>query len=388
MRLQAFISIIVLSAWGTASRAQQGITNHGSLQLHGDGAAGIHANFHNSGSFENEEGLVGFYNDAGSLVISGTQTPVFYDVEFSAVKGIWLENPLRVENNANLIHGDIRTTRDGTAGDPQFDISSFYTGENQVSKVDGYASLLNKQEFTFPIGDDKRLRPLTIESQAINATAGAAYYPEDPGAPLSFPGGFNPESTAEPGLRISREEFWKLKADIPSRVTITWDLYSNTGGLAQYLSDLRVVGWNSETQAWEDLGNTRVEGGRDYGSLTSDVFIPSRYEVITFGGTSSISDSYRTIDLDNYYLSPNGDGHNETLVIDRTAEAPNNNLQIYNRYGLLVFQQDNYQGGFNGRSNVDMVVQRKSGLEPGIYFYIITFHDLRERHQGYFYLAD
>ncbi len=369
-------------------QAQEGITNHGTLQMHADGAAGIHANFHNDGPFENADGLVGFYNDAGSLVISGSQMPVFHDVEFSAVKGIWLENAFRVENNANLIHGDIRTFRDGSAGDPQFDISSFYTGENQVSKVDGYASLLNKQEFTFPIGDADRLRPLTIESQAINATAGAAYYPEDPGAPLSFPVPFYVESLSEAGLRISREEFWTLSGDIPSRVTITWDLYSNTGGLAQYLSDLRVVGWNKAEQVWVDLGNTRVEGGRDYGSLTSDYFVPSQYEVITFGGNASISEAYTTVDLDNYYLSPNGDGHNETLEIDRTAEAPNNNLQIYNRYGLLVFQQDNYQGGFNGRSNVDMVVQRKSGLEPGIYFYIITFHDLQERHQGYFYLAD
>lgn len=90
--------------------------------------------------------------------------------------------------------------------------------------------------------------------------------------------------------------------------------------------------------------------------------------------------------LDNYYLSPNGDGLNETLELEAAADYPNNSIQIYNRYGQLVFQQDHYTGGFDGKANVDLVVSQESGLEDGIYFYIITFHDLRERHQGYFYL--
>ncbi|WP_431137985.1 gliding motility-associated C-terminal domain-containing protein, partial [Psychroserpens mesophilus] len=80
---------------------------------------------------------------------------------------------------------------------------------------------------------------------------------------------------------------------------------------------------------------TAVEGGRDYGSLTSDYFVPSGYEIITIGGTGG-SENYRTVELDNYYLSPNGDGVNETLEIEAAREMPGNNLQIYNRYGQLV----------------------------------------------------
>ncbi|WP_255443998.1 gliding motility-associated C-terminal domain-containing protein [Robiginitalea sp. SC105] len=355
------------------------------MRLHGEGAAGMHANFNNEGSFENQQGLVGFYNDNGSLVISGSRMPVFYDTEFSAANGIWLKTPLQVLNNANLIQGDIRTARDGREGYPQFDYASFYTGENRVSKVDGYAAILNKQEFTFPIGNPQRLRPLTIESQAINARAGSAYYPEDPGMPLSTSDNFDPSAVAEPEITVSREEFWTVDGDIPSKVTLTWDEYSNVSGLARFYGDLRVVGWNREKQAWENLGNTHVEGGRDYGSLTSDYFVPSQYGAITFGGTYE-SGSYRTVELDNYYLSPNGDGVNETLEIEAARESPRNNLQVYNRYGALVYQKDNYTGDFDGKSNTELVVRRQSGLEPGIYFYIITFPELQERHQGYFYL--
>ena len=382
-----FILLLGAFLMPLAGIAQSGIANHGAMQLHGDGSAGFHADFQNDGPFENLEGLVGFYNETGSLKVSGGYTPVLFDVEFSAVKGVYLETPVEVRNNANLVHVNLKTSRSTPENYPVFDFDSFYTGESSVSKVDGYAALQNKQDFVFPIGDIDRLRPLKIQSQAINARATSAYFAEDPQAPVSLNGRFDVGSTVDPGLRVGRSEFWTLDADIPSRVTLTWDVYSNVAGVVKFFGDLRVVGWSREKQAWVNLGNTAVEGGRDYGSLTSDYFVPSEYEIITIGGTGE-SENYRTVELDNYYLSPNGDGVNETLEIEAAREMPGNNLQIYNRYGQLVYQKDNYTGGFDGQSNTDLVVQRQSGLEPGIYFYIITFPELRERHQGYFYLND
>ena len=148
-----------------------------------------------------------------------------------------------------------------------------------------------------------------------------------------------------------------------------------------------MVGYNRATGVWDDLGNTHFEGGRDYGTLTSDYFVPGQYEIITFGGSTD-SESFQVVELDNYYLSPNGDGRNETLEIPAAQEYPDNAIQIYNRYGQLVFQQDHYTGGFDGQANVELTVSREKGLEPGIYFYIITFNELRQQHQGYFYLSE
>ncbi|MDO1514951.1 gliding motility-associated C-terminal domain-containing protein, partial [Maribacter confluentis] len=39
---------------------------------------------------------------------------------------------------------------------------------NDLSKVEGYAAITNKQEFIFPIGDRTFLRPLIIRSTSIN----------------------------------------------------------------------------------------------------------------------------------------------------------------------------------------------------------------------------
>lgn len=366
--------------------AQEGIANHGAMQLHGQGVAGFHADFANLGPFESSQGLVGFYSDSGSLLVSGTDAPILYDVEFSSLKGIWLQIPLQIDNNGNLIQGDLITSRKVANGYPLFTYDSFYTGESSVSKVDGYAGMEHKQDFTFPVGDEARLRWLRLESQALNARVRCAYFSEDPADSPTLGLSFKSDPDAT-GLRISNSEFWKLDGDIPSRVTLSWDEQSNVSGLARFLADLRVVGWNRSSGTWEDLGNTQVDGGRDYGTLTSDTFIPGQYEIITFGGSTE-TDAFQVVELDNYYLSPNGDGRNETLEIPAAKEYADNTIQIYNRYGQLVFQQDHYTGGFDGQANVDLTVKRENGLEPGVYFYIITFNELRQQHQGYFYLTN
>lgn len=365
---------------------QDGIANHGAMQLHGSGTAGFHTDFTNNGPFQSEVGLVGFYREGASLVISGSETPELFDVEFDAASGIWLESPLLIENNANLISGDIRTTRIQAMAYPMFSFTSFFTGDSDVSKVDGFASIRGKAEFTFPIGDATRLRELHILSEAPNPQASAAYYFEAPQASGTLGRSFVSKGETENALRISPREFWRLEGEVPSRVTLTWDVLSGVPGLASFLGDLRVVGWSKAQQTWVDLGNSHVEGGRDYGRLTSDTFVPDLYEIITIGGSDAASSQYQTVDLDNYYLSPNGDGRNETLELAAAVDSPNNAIEIYNRYGQLVYRKEGYTGGFNGEANVDMVVSTGSFLEDGIYFYIITFHDLRQRHQGYFYL--
>ncbi|MDG1570797.1 gliding motility-associated C-terminal domain-containing protein [Robiginitalea sp. M366] len=368
-----------------AAQAQDGVGNHGAMQLHAGGAAGFHTDFQNHGAFTSPESLVGFYRENASLVISGEHAPEVFDAEFDAPAGIWLETPMEIRNNANLIRGDVRTTRFRAEAYPMFGLASFYTGESNVSKIDGYASIRDKTEFTFPIGDNSRLRPLRIQADAPVPVASAAYFFEAPQASGTLGMSFVSKG-GNGNLKISANEFWRVEAAVPLRVTLSWDVLSNAPGLAGFLGDLRVVGWDKSQEAWVDLGNTDVQGGRDYGTITSDTFLPDRYEIITLGGTDGSGAQYRTVDLNNYYLSPNGDGKNETLELEATREAPNNTIEIYNRYGQLVYRENQYQGGFDGHANTDFTVGRGKSLPDGIYFYIITLHERMERHQGYLYL--
>ncbi|MDX1332195.1 MAG: gliding motility-associated C-terminal domain-containing protein [Robiginitalea sp.] len=372
-----------LAIWG-----QEGIQNHGTMRLHNEGALGFHLDFSNRGPFVNSSGLVGFYADESPLKVTGSQIPELYDIEVSVPEGLFLEVPILINNNANFIQGDVQTGRNPNSATLQFNFDSFYTGERDASKVDGYASLFNRQEFTFPVGDSRRLRTLRLESMAINARAVCAYFPENPGQPLSLPDPFPIPPTGNPGIVVSDKEFWVLESDLPSRVTLGWDARSEVGRLSDALEGLRVVGWSKAEQQWVDLGNTDYQGTTDAGTVQSDYFVPSDYAVLTFGGAGLPENGYEILTLENYYLSPNGDGINEYLVIEAVSESPNNAIQIYNRHGLLVYEEENYQNDFNGISNSNLAINKEKGLEKGIYFYLISFHDLGQQHQGYFYLTD
>jgi len=358
------------------------------MQIHNTAKVGFHTDLVNDGVFDQNSGLVGFYSDFGSLTVSGVSAPVFYDAEVVVENGLVLETTIGVNNNGNLITGDILTPRNQSNVYSNFYDDSFYTGESSVSKINGYAAISNKASFIFPVGDDDRLRPLTIASEAVNPLVKCAYFFEDPNDSKILSATFSTAKKASEYISVSNKEFWRLEGDLPSRVTLSWDEYSNIPALGQYISDLKVVGWSKADNQWVNLGNTAVTGGMAYGSVTSEIFVPGDYEIITLGGNDDLLETFDTIELDNYYMTPNGDGRNDILVIEGLEQSPANSLQIFNRYGVLVYAKDNYNNDFRGQSNRDTAIQRDAGLESGIYFYIVTLHTLRQKHQGYLYIAN
>lgn len=68
-------------------------------------------------------------------------------------------------------------------------------------------------------------------------------------------------------------------------------------------------------------------------------------------------------------FSPNGDGVNDLFVISNIDLYPNNNLNIFNRWGNLVYQKKGYDNTWNGMSNVNV----KGLLPASTYFIIIDF---------------
>ncbi|WP_291867710.1 gliding motility-associated C-terminal domain-containing protein [Maribacter sp.] len=385
--MKLFKTIIVFLLLQNTIVAQDAVHNFGNIKVHSGTAVGFHLDLVNDGMFNKNLGLVGFYGYDKSLTISGSNTPVFYDSEVLVDYNLYLETPIEILNNTNLITGDIVTPRNNTDIHINFINDAFYIGENLVSKVDGYASITNKDSFIFPIGVANRLRTLTLESEATNAFAKCAYFYEDPNEPSTFNDNFDTDAKGPDFFQVSTKEFWHLESDIPSKVTLTWDTYSEINTLAEFLTDLKVIGWSKSLQHWVNLGNSTVQGGYTYGSVTSEIFVPNEYSIITIGGNDDLLETYNILELDNYYMTPNGDGINDVLVIDGIEESKDNNLQIYNRYGVMVFSKDNYTNEFGGYSNRTAVIKKNDGLASGIYFYIITLNNLRQKHQGYLYLT-
>jgi hypothetical protein len=75
---------------------------------------------------------------------------------------------------------------------------------------------------------------------------------------------------------------------------------------------------------------------------------------------------YNLITVDNNNL-------NEKLIVNGLDRFESNSIEIYNRYGTLVWKTVNYNNDnnfFNGMSNVSGVVSRGSYLPSGTYFFI------------------
>ncbi|QWX84292.1 gliding motility-associated C-terminal domain-containing protein [Cellulophaga sp. HaHaR_3_176] len=382
MKNYIYIVSLLVGVW---ANAQTALHHAGNMQIHDNASIGFHTNFINNAPFDQNLGLAGFYGN-GFLSVQGSTTPVFYDFEINARYGVILNTSVSVENATNFVFGDIIT--DKSLEDIYFAqlADAFYIGESETSKVDGYALVTDQQVYSFPIGDEFQLRPLILNSESINLIAKCAYFFENPNTPESFTTSFSTEQTDRQLDLVNTKEFWRLEGSVPSTITISWNAQSDIAALTEKIENLLVVGWNKQTSVWDILGNTAVSGDAlTAGIITSDTFTPDDYEILTIGSLLVPQDRML---IDNFYLSPNGDGINDALVIEELELSPNNNLKLYDRNGLLVFQQENYTNEFVGISNTDnFVLNQESGLPAGVYFYIVKLFDLGFEFQGFLYLS-
>eukprot|EP00388_Colpodella_angusta_P001430 GDKJ01004577.1.p1 GENE.GDKJ01004577.1~~GDKJ01004577.1.p1 ORF type:complete len:2063 (+),score=134.68 GDKJ01004577.1:1736-7924(+) len=74
-------------------------------------------------------------------------------------------------------------------------------------------------------------------------------------------------------------------------------------------------------------------------------------------------------------FSPNGDGVNDTFVIDGVNADERANLEVYNRWGSLVYASTDYKNDWNGMPNTGLrIIEVGDGLPSGTYFYVVTVY--------------
>ncbi|WP_339144963.1 T9SS type B sorting domain-containing protein, partial [Croceitalea sp. MTPC5] len=112
-------------------------------------------------------------------------------------------------------------------------------------------------------------------------------------------------------------------------------------------------------------------------------------------GTPDYLDPDQNPDTDeiivNQYIDLNGTT-NTFLFILNVERVPNNRMRIYNRWGVLVYEGENYNNinnVFNGRSTGRSTLAVNDFLPAGVYYYIFEY----ENEQGnmitdsdYFYI--
>jgi gliding motility-associated-like protein len=91
-------------------------------------------------------------------------------------------------------------------------------------------------------------------------------------------------------------------------------------------------------------------------------------------------------------VSPNADNSNDVFFIDGLECYPNNTVEIYNRWGILVYDEigyDNNVKAFKGISEGKNTINKNQLLPDGTYFYILKYTDEENKNHdrsGYLYL--
>ncbi|MCL6268324.1 gliding motility-associated C-terminal domain-containing protein [Flagellimonas myxillae] len=386
MKTSFFITFLFL---GLSIKAQNGLYNSGNIQMHPDSQIGFHANFINDSSFDQTVGLAGFYG-TNSLEVLGSIPPTFWDAEFMVTNNILLQNPINVQNNTNFVEGNVDTPLDNQAVYLNFMQDGFYSGDRDVAKITGFAAINNRNFFVFPVGDQNQLRPLTLHSQGNTPLARCAYLFENPSNPPSLAANYNTGEKVPDIGTVTDKEFWILDSGVPASVTISWNPRSDLASIPNAsFESIIVVGWSKGANQWVVIGNSAKSGDLSNGFITSQVFNPNDYAVITFGTVPLPTDTFAVNNptLGNYFLSPNGDGVNDFLVIDNMDQSPNNSLRIFNRFGQKVFEKINYVDEFNGLANTgNFYLSQDKGLPEGFYYYLVTLDDLGLEYQGFLFL--
>ena len=107
----------------------------------------------------------------------------------------------------------------------------------------------------------------------------------------------------------------------------------------------------------------------------------------------------KTIIVHNAF-SANEDGRNDYFQIENLEDNDcykNIRVEVFNRWGVLVFEKDNYNNegnAFRGRSEGRTTINKNEGLPTGTYFYIISYDTvdglgktLNVKKDGYLYLV-
>lgn len=76
-------------------------------------------------------------------------------------------------------------------------------------------------------------------------------------------------------------------------------------------------------------------------------------------------------------ITPDDDGDNDFFFIDGIAKYPDNTVQIFNRWGVKVFETTGYNetnNVFRGISDGRITINKNEQLPVGTYFYILEYN--------------
>ncbi|HLW33851.1 MAG TPA: gliding motility-associated C-terminal domain-containing protein [Aequorivita sp.] len=379
---------------GTKFSTLERLDNLATGQLYNDGDTFIYSHFNNDGvlDFYQNTGLTRFIGKTFQT-ISGTKTSYLYNVYFNNVSNavpFQLAGQIDISGISNFNEGIV--DNDNFGGEITFNTEASHINTSDYSHVDGPVNKFGNKEFTFPIGDGGYYRFGGISAPASSeAIFEGKFYFENSNDMYSH------QLKAGVLEEIDNQEYWTIKEQTATNedvlITLSWRDVTTPQSMidAAGKDALTIVRWDEATNMWINEGGaidlekkTVTTAVKDYGVFTFGRVKP---EAVLPGGLTVYT-----------AVTPNGDGINDYFFIDIPNDGSVRDLQvqIFNRWGVKVFESHNYGVGgdvFDGFSSGRLTVKNTKQLPSGTYYYILDYEfgapgdNNRHKQAGFLYLS-
>ncbi|WP_281321893.1 gliding motility-associated C-terminal domain-containing protein [Flavobacterium aestivum] len=167
--------------------------------------------------------------------------------------------------------------------------------------------------------------------------------------------------------------------------------------------DIKLVNPPSSGFSVDANGNITIPPGLDVGTHTLEYQICDKLNpnncsitIVEFivVDACDLDDSPASCDIVVHNaFTPNEDGTNDHFHIDNIERYKTNRVQIYNIWGVLVYERNGYDNttvAFKGYSEGRTTINKSDGLPDGTYYYVIEYtkaNNVVKNSAGYLYLT-
>ena len=332
------------------------ILNYGVIQIKGN----WYNNDASSGVFDNRsDSPVEF--TGGIQNINGTYSTTFPCLSLKGTNNKFLQ--INTEVRCTLYLNDKELVAD------KFSLTVTNPKPEAVTRTTGFVSTDKKGKFIratqtegdylFPMGTSQNAtvlyRPLIFDPQTnLQNTFAVTFTKGDP--TLS---GYNVNSKRQDVQTVFDKYFYVVDQPNGSSNT-TIKFHQNTIVDGEFK---QLVSW-SPFLLWEKSGPSTVADGGFGDNLNRNILFASTSVIknLPFSFANNTSEAIEPLTFFNAF-SPDGDGINDTWIINNVDLFPNNDLIIFNRWGDEVYRTKNYTSAkaWDG-----------GNMNPGTYFYVLN----------------
>lgn len=378
----------------TLLSSESDFTNEQTGEMTNDGDFILKANFSNYGNIgfsSQQNGYTRFEGHEQQLFFGSKPfnlNNVLFQNHEDGVQFL-LDNDMNIYGIADFASGIIDNT--GYIGRLTFYENAESINTSNSSFVNGPVKKMGNKDFTFPVGKEGYYRWAKLsEITNYSAVYQITYF-------LQNSSTIHPHNNKEVSIiEIDDQEYWVLKQEDNDEeeifLTLSWNEETTPPSIFEAASEdaIAIVRWDEQKQSWIN------EGGivdRENKSVSTLIEKPG---IFTLGRIDVLLPPCELIVYNA--VTPNGDGINDYFRIEvgDTNCAKNLHVRIFNRWGVKVFETNNYGSNgnvFNGYSSGRMTLGGNQQLPSGTYYYILDYqygpvsqHN-QHRQAGYLHLS-